>query len=96
MPKTKEERLSIRTSERDKSILEQAAIFEHLTMSQFVLQSSLARAITIIKTSDAINEQTRFVIPADKWEKFCERLDAPPRDLPVLRALFGEPDFFND
>lgn len=97
MPKAKEDRLSIRASERDKSILEQAATCEHLTMSQFVLQSSLARAVTVLKASrsDGI-DQTRFVIPVDQWEKLCERLDAPPRDLPALRALLNEPDLFND
>jgi predicted DNA-binding antitoxin AbrB/MazE fold protein len=31
--------------------------------------------------------QVDFALPADRWEAFCEALDAPPRDLPAIREL---------
>jgi len=84
----KETRLSIRATEPEKAILAQAARVRHTNVSQFVLQASLDAANAIL-----VN-QTDFRLPPDQWEAFCQRVDAPPKDIPALRQLFSEPEPF--
>ena len=35
-------------------------------------------------------EQVLFVLPPDRWQAFCDALDAPPREIPALRKLLTE------
>ncbi len=84
----KETRLSIRATEPEKAILAQAARVRHTNVSQFVLQASLDAANAILV------DQTDFRLPPDQWEAFCQRVDAPPKDIPALRQLFSEPEPF--
>lgn len=84
----KETRLSIRTTEAEKAILAEAARVRHTNISQFVLQASLDAANAVIA------EQTDFRLPPDRWEAFCQRVDAPPKEIPALRQLFSEPEPF--
>ena len=35
-------------------------------------------------------DQVLFVLPADRWQAFCDVLDAPPREIPALRKLLTE------
>ena len=86
---TKVERLYIRASRMEKIKLERAAEVSHTSRSQFVLQQALDAAERVL------SEQTRFVLSKDAWNAFCERLDAPERDLPNIRALADEPSPFN-
>lgn len=37
--------------------------------------------------ADAAVEQVHFALPPDRWQAFCDALDAPPRDIPGLRKL---------
>lgn len=85
----KESRLSIRTSTPEKTLLAQAARVRHMNTSQFVLQASLDAARAVLA------DQTRFRLPPDQWDAFCERLDAPPQVVPALRELFSGPDPFS-
>lgn len=84
----RESRLSIRTSALDKTLLEQAARARHMNMSQFVLESSLDAARTIIA------DQTEFRLSTEQWEIFCQCLDTPPQTIPALRQLFSEAEPF--
>lgn len=61
-----------------------------MNTSQFVLQASLDAADAVLR------EQTVFTLPPDEWEKFCARLDEPPRTIPALQQLFGRPEPFDD
>jgi uncharacterized protein (DUF1778 family) len=93
MPQTatttqKETRLSIRATEPEKAILAQAARVRRTNVSQFVLQASLDAAKLILVDS------TEFRLPADQWEAFCQRLDAPPKSIRALRQLFSEQEPF--
>lgn len=83
-----EPRLSIRVSEQDKTVLALAARTRHTNISQFVLQASLDAAHAVLA------DQTEFRLSPEKWQEFCEILDAPPRELPALRKLFSEPERF--
>jgi predicted DNA-binding antitoxin AbrB/MazE fold protein len=35
-------------------------------------------------------DQVLFVLPPDRWQAFCDALDAPPRVIPALRKLLTE------
>ena len=84
----KEERLSLRATAGEKALLTQAAQARHTTVSQFVLEASLRAAHALLASP------AEFSLLPDQWEAFCQRLDAPPRTIPVLQALFSEPEPF--
>ena len=89
-PETKDKRLSIRASEAEKATLEQAASAAHMGVSQFTLQAALRSA------EEVLADQTRFVLPADKWDEFTALLDRPARVLPALRKAAAKPSPFGE
>ena len=89
-PDTKDQRLNIRASEAEKAMLEQAAAATHMGVSQFTLQAALRSA------GEVMADQTRFVLPADKWDEFTALLDHPVRVLPTLRKATAKPSPFGE
>lgn len=79
------EKLDIRLTPRAKRTLQAAAAAERRKVSEFVLESALARA------EETLADRQRFGLDAERWAAFLEALDAPPRDLPRVRRLFQEP-----
>lgn len=77
-------KLDLRLSAEAKQALTEAARVSHRSVSQFVLESALARA------DETLLERQRFELDAPRWTAFMEALDAPPRELPRLRRLFEE------
>ena len=43
-----------------------------------------------VDDNDAGADQVLFVLPPDRWQTFCEALDAAPREIPALRKLLTE------
>jgi uncharacterized protein (DUF1778 family) len=84
----KDDRIVLRASAADKAKLERAARVAQVSRSQFVLRHALDAAEKILA------EQTRFILPDDQFDAFCQRLDEPTRDLPKVRALLDEPSPF--
>lgn len=41
-------------------------------------------------------DQGHFVLSSDRWQAFCEALDADPREIPALRKLLTEASVFDD
>jgi predicted DNA-binding antitoxin AbrB/MazE fold protein len=35
----------------------------------------------------ADDDSAHFALPPERWQAFCNALDAPPRDIPALRKL---------
>lgn len=85
----KESRFSIRASVVQKKVIAQAAHIKETTMSEFVLEQSLAAAQQVIA------DQTQFVLPKKQWNAFCAALDAPPKPVTALRRLLTEPGVFD-
>lgn len=85
----KAEHLHIRTSEQDKKTLAQAARIKNLSISQFLLQTTLPIAEEIVKTEapESGDVQTVFALDEAAWQEFNRLLDAPPRPLPALQKL---------
>jgi predicted DNA-binding antitoxin AbrB/MazE fold protein len=44
----------------------------------------------IIDAKGEGTEQVLFVLPPDRWQMFCDALDAPAREIPALRKLLTE------
>jgi predicted DNA-binding antitoxin AbrB/MazE fold protein len=40
-------------------------------------------------------DQVQFILPQDRWQAFCDALDAPPKEIPALRKLLTEPSLFD-
>jgi uncharacterized protein (DUF1778 family) len=82
------EKLDLRLTRKAKATLRAAASASHRSMSEFVLESALARA------DEALTDRRNFGLNAAQWKAFLAALDAPSRPLPRLKRLLKEPGFF--
>jgi uncharacterized protein (DUF1778 family) len=87
---TRSEKLDLRLTADAKTALQKAAAASNRSVSEFVLESALARA------DEALADRRTFGLDAAQWKAFMAALDAPPRALPRLERLLGEPGFFDD
>lgn len=85
---TRTEKLDLRLTRNAKRALKAAAAASHRSVSEFVLESALARA------DEALADRRTFDLSAAQWKAFMAALDAPPRPLPRLERLLKEPGFF--
>jgi predicted DNA-binding antitoxin AbrB/MazE fold protein len=78
------------------------AIFENgvLRPLQPVGLSENQRVTVTISTEarrdEGAADAAHFLLSTERWEEFCDALDAPPRDSPALRKLLTEPSVFDD
>jgi len=85
---TRSEKLDLRLTPEAKRVLQSAATVVHQSVSEFVLQSAMARA------EETLPDRQRFGLDAERWTAFQNALDAPPRPLPRLARLLTEPSVF--
>ncbi len=83
------EKLDLRLTRNAKRALQAAAAASHRSVSEFVLESALARA------DETLAGRRSFGLNTDQWKAFQAALDAPPRPLPRLERLLKEPGFFD-
>jgi uncharacterized protein (DUF1778 family) len=83
------EKLDLRLTRAAKRALQAAAAVSHRSVSDFVLESALARA------DEALADRRSFALTSPQWKAFVTALDAPPRPLPRLERLLKEPGFFD-
>jgi uncharacterized protein (DUF1778 family) len=83
------EKLDLRITRDSKMTLRAAAAVTRRSVSEFVLESALARA------DEALADRREFVLGSPQWKAFVAALDAPPRQLPRLKRLLEEPGFFD-
>jgi uncharacterized protein (DUF1778 family) len=86
---TRSEKLDLRLTRDAKRALQAAAAASHRSVSEFVLESALARA------DEALADRRTFGVNSTQWKAFLAALDAPPRPLPRLERLLKEPGFFD-
>jgi uncharacterized protein (DUF1778 family) len=86
---TRSEKLDLRLTRHAKSTLQAAAAVSRRSVSQFVLESALARA------DEALADRRIFSLNEAQWKAFLAALDAPPHPLPRLERLLKEPGFFD-
>ncbi len=83
------EKLDLRLTRKAKEALRAAAAASNRSVSEFVLESALARA------DEALADRRTFGLSAAQWKAFLAAMDAPPRSLPRLKRLLEEPAFFD-
>jgi uncharacterized protein (DUF1778 family) len=86
---TRSEKLDLRLTRQAKRALQAAAAASHRSVSEFVLESALARA------DETLADRHVFGLASSQWKAFMAALDAPPRPLPRLERLLKEPGFFD-
>lgn len=82
------EKLDLRLTPAAKRMLQQAALAAHRSVSEFVLESALARA------EETLPDRREFNLDAGQWAAFQAALDAPPRQTPRLARLLTKPSVF--
>ena len=80
---TRSEKLDLRLTAEAKRALQLAAAASQRSVSEFVLESALARA------AETLPDRQRFSLSADAWEAFQAALDAPPEVKPRLAKLLA-------
>jgi uncharacterized protein (DUF1778 family) len=85
---TRNEKLDLRLTPSAKRALQVAAIAAHRSVSEFVLESALARA------EETLPDRQRFGLSAKQWEAFQAALSAPPRPAPRLNKLLKKRSVF--
>ncbi len=83
------QKLDLRLTVQAKRALQSAAEASHKTLSDFVLESALARADSVLA------ERQVFRLDAEKWGAFLAALDAPPKRRPRLAKLLSEPSILD-
>ncbi|MGE0109489.1 MAG: DUF1778 domain-containing protein [Bdellovibrionales bacterium] len=85
---TRSDKIDLRLSVQSKQLLRNAAIASNKSMSEFVLESALARA------EETLADRRVFTLDTKQWKRFMDALDAPAHELPRLKRLFQERGVF--
>ena len=85
---TRNEKLDLRLTPSAKRTLQTAALAAKRSVSEFVLESALARA------EETLPDRRHFRLNAEQWRAFQKALDAPPRRAPRLAKLLRTPSVF--
>ncbi len=85
---TRSEKLDLRLTPSAKQKLYSAATAANRSVSDFVLESALARA------DETLADRQHFGLDAEQWTAFMTALDASPRRHVRLERLLNEPSIF--
>jgi uncharacterized protein (DUF1778 family) len=85
---TRNQKLDLRLTPSAKRTLQVAASAAHRSVSEFILESALARAEEILP------DRQRFGLSAERWKAFQAALSAPPRPAPRLARFLKKPSVF--
>ena len=83
------EKLDLRLTADAKRTLQSAAAAAQRSVSEFVLESALARA------AETLPDRQRFGLKAEAWTAFQNALDAPSVTKPRLANLLREKSVFD-
>jgi uncharacterized protein (DUF1778 family) len=82
---TRTDRLEIRLTPKEKSILKRAALVEHKTVSAFIRDKGLSAA------AETLADRPAFSLSAKQYHAFVAALDAPRKFRPRLEKLLRTP-----
>jgi uncharacterized protein (DUF1778 family) len=85
---TRNEKIDLRLTPSAKRALQIAARAAQRSVSEFVLESALARA------AETLPDRQKFGLNAERWLAFQKALDAPPQPAPRLAKLLQEASVF--
>lgn len=86
----KSERLAVRLSPQQRSLLSEASRTQATTITEFVLSAATRAA------EDVLADRRRFVLAEPEWAAFVAALDREPRELPRLRRLLATPGVLDE
>ena len=86
---TRSEKLDLRLTLVAKQKLYRAAAAANRSVSDFVIESALARA------DETLADRQHFGLDAEQWTAFMSALDAPPRRHERMEHLLNEPSIFD-
>lgn len=75
----KESRLNIRCDVHARELLDKAATYAHVSVSEFVLSRALASAREVVRTNECIT------LKPEDFQAFLAVLDAPVKPNPALK-----------
>ena len=78
----KESRLHIRCDKRARQLLDKAATYERVSVSEFVLSNALASAEQVVQAHESITLSSR------DFQLFLSVLDRPPKPNAALKRAF--------
>jgi predicted DNA-binding antitoxin AbrB/MazE fold protein len=73
----------------------ESGVFRPLESVQLPEHQHVTVTIDKVLTTRASDVQAHFTLPPDRWQAFCDALDAPPKALPRLKKLLSEPSVFD-
>ena len=88
MAPLRSEKLDLRLTPSAKRTLQTAALAARRSVSEFVLESALARA------EETLPDRRRFGLNVSQWEAFQRALSAPGQPSRRLAKLMKEPSVF--
>ena len=86
----KSQRLAVRISPEQRSLLSEASRAQETTITEFVLGAATRAA------EDVLADRRRFVVAEPDWAAFLAALDRSPRKLPRLRKLLATPSVLDE
>jgi len=87
---TKSQRLAVRISPEQRSLLVEASRTQAKTVTEFVLSAATRAA------EEVLADRRRFVLAEREWTAFVAALDRPPLELPRLRRLLVTPTVLDE
>lgn len=87
---TKDERLAVRVTARQKQAIERAAAVRGLNVTEFSIQALTERA------EEVLTDRHTFGVTQEAWDEFIDRLDAPARPVRELVELMRRPSVFDE
>jgi uncharacterized protein (DUF1778 family) len=85
---TRIDKLDLRLTPSAKRMLQIAAAATRRSVSEFVLESALARA------EETLPDRQKFGLNAEQWRAFQKALDSPPPAAPRLAKLLRKQSVF--
>ena len=80
---TKDTRLHIRCDQEVRQLLDKAAAYAHMSVSEFVLRNAVEQAQSVVQQHEAIN------LSQHDFAAFLDALDAPAQPAPALQRAFA-------
>lgn len=80
---TKDTRLHIRCDQEVRRLLDKAAAYAHMSVSEFVLRNAVEQAQTLVQQHEAITLSQR------DFSAFLDALDVPTQPAPALQRAFA-------
>lgn len=79
----KDTRLHIRCDQEIRRLLDKAAAYAHMSVSEFVLRNAVEQAQSVVQAHEAVTLSQR------DFAAFLDALDTPPQANPALQRAFA-------